>query len=107
MHPHLLPSSACGLENNNTDRAMAALLLNIVIPALQRGERPDRETVATWAHGAWARAAELCGRLGHEHILADWEAHSGIGREEHLEQADTVLAILQRWDLNQLKAWRT
>lgn len=98
MHPHLVPFAMCGLENNNFDKITAVLLLDILLRKLKKGNELDRNTVAEWAHIAWVRAAKLCGRREHPHIKDKWDDHEGVKKEEHLQQADAVLAIYDRYN---------
>jgi hypothetical protein len=110
-HPHLLDFKLCGLENNNFDRCMAALLLDILIPKIQKlreGQILEPEKVAPLFHLAWARSAELCGRRAHPHITNEWTRHKPVGKEEHLQQAKGVLAIYRKNKpiFSDLRSWR-
>jgi hypothetical protein len=94
-HPHLLPWSACGPDNNNQDRFEAALVLHYLHgrEGTDPSVRPTDDEVAAQIHDAWVEYMMVEGRGDHPHAHHRWEDHDDAGRTEHLEQARQVLRV--------------
>jgi len=93
-HPHLVPWSACGLENNNQDRFMAALIIEYLRTREREapGYRPTDEELGEQIHNAFAEYAAV-ERPGHPEIGKTWQDHEGLDRAVHLAQAAHVLRM--------------
>ena len=92
-HPHLRPFAECGLENNNQDRFMAAVVLEHLAWHGLGSVEGSQHFTATLIHQAWALYVQFDGRPGHPHIGIALADHDALGTTEHYEQARRVLAL--------------
>ena len=94
-HPHMLPWSECGLENNNQDRFVAALVIHYLRACESEDppHDPTEEELAARIHNAWAECMTVEGHTDHPHIGDTWHDHDEEGRAEHLTQAAYVRRV--------------
>ena len=88
-HPHMLPWLACGYENNEQDRRIAAHIMKY----LQDHPSVTRDLLAAEIHYAWVQSLPDSQRQSHPHAKDSWEDHDEEGRDEHLTQANLILAV--------------
>ena len=109
IHPHLKPYSECGLENNNFDRLMAALLIDILIQKIKLFSLIFEENdnthpniklnpiyTAPLIHLAFWRATELCNRKYDDHTH-NFRQPQSLYDKEHIIQAKKIIELCDKY----------